>query len=188
MAKRKFNSNNNNKKKVEHRINRYIRVDEVRLVGDNLENSGDVVSTREALSLAETLELDLVEITPNANPPIAKILDYSKFLYEERKRKKDHEKKQKVNNKPMKEIRLTPNIGVNDLDTKKKKLEQFLVESHKVKLVIRYKGREMYVANAKEKGEVLLLNIADEMLEKCKVEALPKLQGKQMFLILAPLK
>lgn len=185
--KKKFN-NNNNSKKTEHRINQYIRVDEVRLVGENLDNPGDVIATRDALSLAESMELDLVEISPSAKPPVAKILDYNKFLYNERKRKKDQEKKQKENNKPMKEIRLTPNIGENDLKTKMNKVSEFLEEGHKVKFVIRYKGREMYVANAKEKGEFLLLKIAESFSENCKVEALPKLQGKQMFMSIAPNK
>lgn len=179
----------NKSKKVEdaHRINDRIRIDEVRLVGDNVNNPGEVIKTYKALELAKSMELDLVEISPSAKPPVVKILDYKKFLYEEKKHKKELEKKQKETNKPIKEIRLTPNISDNDLNTKKKKLEEFINDGHKVKLVIRYKGREMYVSNAKERGEILLLQIAETFSDNAKVEALPKLQGKNMFMTLSPL-
>lgn len=185
MAKKKFN-NKKREKKEEHRINHNIRVDHVRLVGDNVENAGEIVSTRDALETAKSMDLDLVEISPNAKPPVVKILDYNKFLYDEKKRKKEQEKKQKEANKPMKEIRMTPNISDNDLNTKSKKIVEFIEDSHKVKLVIRYKGRELYVANAKERGEVLLLKIADDLSDMVKVEAMPKLQGRNMFMTLAP--
>ena len=182
----KFKNVNVKIKKEEHRINDKIRVNEVRLVGDNIENPGNIIDTKKALELAISMELDLVEISPNVKPPIVKILDYDKFLYEEKKRIKDQVKKQKEKNKVLKEIRLSPNISENDLNTKKKKMEEFLEDGHKVKLTIKYKGRELYVPNAKERGELILLQIADNFAEMSKVEALPKLQGKNMFMTLTP--
>ena len=182
---RKNNKQKKYNKKL-HNINEDIRTNEVRLVGENVPNSGDVVPTTIAMGLANELELDLVEITPNAEPPVVKILDYKKFLYEEKKRKKEQEKRQKDANKTVKEVRLSLNISDNDLNTKKKKIGEFITELHKVKLSIKYKGREFYMENSKEKGEALMLTIADEFSEKSKVEALPKLQGRNMFMVLSP--
>ena len=176
----------NNSKKEEHRINDRIYAKEVRITGDNIDNAGEIVSTKDALDIARKLELDLVEISPNATPPVVKVLDYSKFLYEQRKRKKEQDSKSK--NKEMKEIRLGVNISDNDINTKKKKIEEFLIKGHKVKLTLRYKGREFYLPNAKEKGELMMLTIADDFAEICKPESLPKLAGRQMIMIINPKK
>jgi translation initiation factor IF-3 len=188
MKNNKYNKYNQNQNRTEHRINQTIRVPKVRLVGDNVENPGNVVDTAYAKQLAESMELDLVEISPNAEPPVVKILDYKKFLYEEKKRKKEQEKKSKENNKDLKEIRFTPNIGENDVNVKKKKIEEFLKDGHKVKLTVRYKGRELGIANTKSKGELILLSIAEDLSEICKVVEMPKLQGRNMYMNLAPKK
>lgn len=178
----------NTRKRPEHRINQHIKIPNVRLVGDNVENSGEVVKTSYAKQLAEKLNLDLVEISPNAEPPVVKILDYKKFLYEQKKRKKDQEKKAKDKNKDLKEIRFTPNIGENDILVKRNKIEELLNDGHKIKLTIRYKGREIGISNTKSKGELILLKIAEDLSDICKVVELPKMQGRNMYMNLAPKK
>ena len=127
-------------KKQEYRINEQIRVREVRLIDDEGEQNG-IMPTVEALKLAKERELDLVEVSPNANPPVCKILDYGKYKFEQEKKLRDSKKNQKV--LKLKEIRMQPKIGSGDLDTKAKHIQEFLDEGDKVKVTIRFRGREL---------------------------------------------
>jgi len=173
--------------KDKHNINQYIKSYEVRLVGDNIENSGDVLKTEEALSKAIRMGLDLIETSPNAKPPIVIIADYKKHLYNEEKKKKDLEKKQRENNKPVKEIQFTPNIGVADIETKTKQIREFLTANHKVKVVMKFRqGREMY--NSLTKGELVIYELINSLEDIAKPEDLPKLNGKLMIAMLSPKK
>ncbi len=166
-----------------HRINSYITTHEIRLVGDNIEQG--VYSNREALRLAQELHLDLVEISPNANPPVCRIVDYQKFLYEQKKREKENVQKQKLINKELKEIRFTANTDENDVEVKKKKIIEFLEKGHKVKTLVVFKGREI---QHKERGEYLLLSLANDIQEVGKIDSLPKLEGKNMHMMISPKK
>lgn len=170
------------KKEDEHRINDRIRgVSEVRLVGDNIEPS--VVSIEEAFKRAQQMELDLVEVVPNATPPVCRIVDYQKFLYE--KKKKDKELKAKTVKTILKEIRFGPNTDEHDFNFKVKHAIKFLDEGAKVKAYVHFRGRAIAY---KEKGEILLLKFAQELENHGKVEQMPKLEGNRMFLFLAPTK
>lgn len=180
-------SRNNNKKgnykkpnEPQHRINSKIRVKEVRLVGDNVEV--DIYSIEEALEIADSLELDLVEINPNAEPPICKVIDYEKFLYDKKKADKDQKKSQKKNQQ--KEIRFGPNTGDGDLEHKIRSAKKFLEEGLKVKVTVFFKGRTIV---HKERGEILLLRFADELSDCGVPESMPKLEGKRMNMLLKPL-
>ncbi len=164
---------------AEHKINQYITAGEVRLVGENVEVG--VYKLREALAIAEEQSVDLVEISPNADPPVCRVVDYKKFLYEQKKKKKEmkaNQVKQEV-----KEIRFGPNTDEHDFDFKVKHGEKFLQEGHKVRAFVFFKGRAIIY---KERGEVLLLQFAQRLQEVGKVEQLPKLEGKKMFLMMAP--
>lgn len=163
----------------EHKLNNLIRAREVRLVGDNVEPG--IVSIQEALRIAEALELDLIEISPNAEPPVCRIADYKKFLYEQKKKKK--ELKANSTKQEIKEIRFGPNTDDHDFDFKLKHAEKFLTEGNKVRAYVFFKGRAIVY---KERGEVLLLQFAQKLAEIGKVEQLPKLEGKKMFLLMAP--
>ncbi len=163
----------------EHKINEFIRAREVRLVGDNVEVG--VYSLSEALKIAEQQELDLVEISPNADPPVCKVVDYKKFLYEQKKKKK--EQKANQTKQEVKEIRFGPNTDEHDFDFKVKHAEKFLSEGNKVRAFVFFKGRAIVY---KERGEVLLLQFAQRLQELGKVEQLPKLEGKKMFLLMSP--
>jgi len=163
----------------EHKINHQIRAKEVRLVGDNLESG--VFSLSDAIKLANELELDLVEISPNAEPPVCKITDYKKFLYE--KKKKAKEMKANTTKSTVKEIRFGPNTDEHDFEFKVKHAENFLKDGHKVRAFVLFRGRAIIY---KERGEVLLLQLAQNVAEWGKVEQLPKLEGKKMFLLLSP--
>ncbi len=179
--------NNKFKKQAKHRINRYITSLEVRLIGDNIPNSGSVVYLDEALKLSQNMNLDLVEVSPNAKPPIVRIVDYNKFLYEEEKKQKELEKKQKENNKPIKEVQFTPNIGVADIETKTKNIRGFIKDNHKVKIVMKFKqGREM--KNLFEKGELIVYQLLKNLEDIAKPEALPKLIGKTISVTVNPKK
>ncbi|TAE85011.1 MAG: translation initiation factor IF-3 [Bacteroidetes bacterium] len=156
-----------------------IRAREVRLVGDNVEPG--IFSIQEALRLADELELDLIEISPNAEPPVCKIADYKKFLYEQKKKKK--ELKANSQKQEIKEIRFGPNTDDHDFEFKLKHAEKFLNEGNKVRAYVFFKGRAIVY---KERGEVLLLQFAQKLAEIGKVEQLPKLEGKKMFLLMAP--
>jgi translation initiation factor IF-3 len=163
----------------EHKINQYITAAEVRLVGDNIEMG--VYKLREALKIAEEQELDLVEISPNAVPPVCKVVDYKKFLYEQKKKKK--ELKANAVKQEVKEIRFGPNTDDHDFDFKVKHAEKFLQEGNKVRAFVFFKGRSIVY---KERGEVLLLQFAQRLQELGKVEQLPRLEGKKMFLLMSP--
>lgn len=163
----------------EHKLNELIRAREVRLVGDNVEPG--IVSIQTALKLANELELDLVEISPNAEPPVCRIIDYKKFLYEQKKKKK--EMKANAQKQEIKEIRFGPNTDEHDFEFKLKHAEKFLNEGNKVRAYVFFKGRAIVY---KERGEVLLLQFAQKLAEIGKVEQLPKLEGKKMFLLMAP--
>jgi translation initiation factor IF-3 len=153
----------------------------VRLVGDNVEVG--VYATPKALAIAEELELDLVEISPNAEPPVCKIIDYKKFVYEQKKREKAL--KAKASKVVIKEIRFGPNTDDHDYEFKKKHAEKFLKEGAKLKAYVFFKGRSIVY---KDKGEILLLKLAQELEEIGKVEQLPRLEGKRMTMFIAPKK
>lgn len=152
----------------------------MRLVGEDIES--DVYSLDVARRMAKERELDLVEIVPNADPPVCRIVDYQKFLYE--KKKKEKEVKAKTAKSVMKEIRFGPNTDEHDFNFKVKHAIKFLEEGAKVKAYVHFKGRTIAY---KEKGEIILLKFAQELEEYGKVEMLPKLEGNRMFLHLAPL-
>lgn len=164
-----------------HRINDFIRVSEVRLVGDNVEMG--VYSTDKAKDLARELELDLVEISPNAEPPVCKIMDYRKFLFE--KKKKEKEIKSKTQKTVIKEIRFGPNTDDHDFEFKAKHGEKFLKEGSKVRAFVFFRGRSIVF---KDRGELLLLKLAQRLEEFGAVEQLPKLEGKKMAIVIAPKK
>lgn len=153
----------------------------VRVVGDNIQTG--IFTIREALALAEEQHLDLVEISPSANPPVCKILDYKKFLFELKKKQK--EMKSKTAKVVIKEIRLGPNTDDHDFEFKLKHAIRFLQEGAKVKVDVFFRGRSIVY---KEQGEIILLKFAQELEEYGKVEALPKLEGKRMSMLVAPKK
>lgn len=171
---------NNNKMKNQYRVNGQIHVREVRVVSDG---GSEVMPTRKALDLARQQELDLVEISPNAQPPVCRIIDYSKFLYQQKKRQK--EMKQKQVKVEVKEIRFGPQTDDHDYQFKLKHAKEFLEEGNKVRAYVFFRGRSILF---KDQGEVLLLRFANDLEEVAKVEQLPKLEGKKMFLFLAPKK
>ena len=168
------------KKGNQYRINEQIRVREVRIVGDN---GSTVVPTRQALDMAHDQGVDLVEISPNANPPVCRLIDYSKFLYQQKKRAK--EMKQKQVKQEVKEIRFGPQTDEHDYNFKLKHAKEFLEEGNKVRAYVFFRGRSILF---KEQGEVLLLRFANDLEEYGKVESMPSLEGKKMFLYLAPKK
>lgn len=169
----------NIRKEAEHRINHFIRVPQVRLVGDNV--TMGVYSTQDALKMAQQLELDLVEISPQADPPVCKIIGYNKFLYD--KKKKEKEMKAKSKSAELKEIRFTPGTDEHDFDFKARHAENFLKEGNKVKAYVQFKGRAIMF---KERGELVLLKFAERLGEVGQVEGLPKLEGKRMLMVIAP--
>ncbi|WP_317235569.1 translation initiation factor IF-3 [Maribellus maritimus] len=166
----------------EHRINHKIRVPQVRLVGDNIENPG-IYPLREALRIADEMELDLVEISPKADPPVCKIIDYSKFLYQQKKKQK--EMKAKAVKVVVKEIRFGPQTDEHDFNFKLKHAEKFLKDGAKVKAFVFFKGRSILF---KEQGEILLLKLATALEELGTVEQMPKLEGKRMTMYISPKK
>jgi translation initiation factor IF-3 len=161
-------------------INERIRAKKVRVVGENVENPG-VYSLDEALKIAEELELDLVEISPNADPPVCKVIDFQKFLYQQKKKQK--EMKAKTTKVVVKEIRFGPHTDEHDYNFKLKHAEKFLLEGAKVKAYVFFKGRTIVY---KEDGEILLLRLAQDLEDFGKVEQLPRLEGKRMMIILSP--
>ena len=168
------------KKQNQYRVNEQIRVREVRIVG---ESGSTVMPTREALDMARQQGVDLVEISPNANPPVCRLIDYSKFLYQQKKRAKEMKAKQvKVE---VKEIRFGPQTDEHDYQFKLKHAKEFLEEGNKVRAYVFFRGRSILF---KEQGEVLLLRFANDLEEVGKVESMPSLEGKKMFLYLAPKK
>lgn len=170
----------NDKIKNQYRVNEHIRVREVRIVGDD---GSMVIPTRQALEMARVKGVDLVEISPNAQPPVCRLIDYSKFLYQQKKHAKEMKAKQaKVE---IKEIRFGPQTDEHDYNFKLKHAKEFLNEGNKVRAYVFFRGRSILF---KEQGEVLLLRFANDLEEFAKVEQLPKLDGKKMFLYLAPKK
>ncbi len=170
----------NDKIKNQYRVNEQIRVREVRIVGDS---GSTVVPTRQALDMARDQGVDLVEISPNANPPVCRLIDYSKFLYQQKKRAKEMKAKQvKVE---VKEIRFGPQTDEHDYQFKLKHAKEFLEDGNKVRAYVFFRGRSILF---KEQGEVLLLRFANDLEEYGKVESMPSLEGKKMFIYLAPKK
>ena len=172
-----------NQKKDEDglRINNEIRVPQVRLVGDNIAEPG-IYPIAKALKLADELELDLVEISATADPPVCKILDYQKYLYQQKKKAK--EMKSNASKVVIKEIRFGPNTDEHDFQFKLKHAMEFLQEGAKVKSSVFFKGRSIVYA---DQGEKLLLRFAVELEEYGRAEQMPKLEGKRMFMMIAPL-
>lgn len=178
---------------AEHRINEYIRVPELRLVGENLEEisetigrklePGSVYSTSDLKGWAEELGLDLVEISPNASPPVARIVDYNKFLYQ--KKKKEKELKANAVKQQLKEIRFGPETGDHDFDFKLRHAKNFLAEGNKVKAYVQFRGRAIVF---KDRGELLLLRFLKELEDFGAPEQLPRMDGKRMMVIIAPKK
>ncbi|PTM06452.1 MAG: translation initiation factor IF-3 [Bacteroidetes bacterium] len=160
-------------------MNQEITAREVRLVGDNVEVG--VYPTSKALTISEDLELDLVEISPKADPPVCKIIDYKKFLYEQKKREKVI--KANATKVVIKEIRFGPQTDEHDFEFKKRHAEKFLKEGAKLKAFVFFKGRSIVY---KDQGEILLLKLAQELEEFGKVEQMPQLEGKRMTMFIAP--
>jgi len=170
----------NDRNRDQHRTNEQIRAKEVRVVSDN---GSEVMPTRQALEMARQQGVDLVEISPNAQPPVCRIIDYSKFLYQQKKHAKEMKAKQvRVE---VKEIRFGPQTDEHDYNFKLKHAREFLTEGNKVRAYVFFRGRSILF---KEQGEVLLLRFANDLEDVGKVEQLPKLEGKKMFLYLAPKK
>jgi len=171
----------NDQVKELYRINDRIRIPEVRIVGENITNG--VYTITKALQMAEDMGLDLVEISPNANPPVCRITDYQKFLYQQKKRQK--EQKAKSVKVVVKEIRFGPQTDDHDYNFKLRHAKGFLEEGAKVKAYVFFKGRSILF---KEQGEVLLLRFANDLEDVGKVEQLPVLEGKRMIIMLTPKK
>ena len=165
--------------KQELPINGQIRAKEVQLIGDNGEKVG-VISLNEALEKAEEKNLDLVLVAPNANPPVCKIMNYGKYKFEQAKKEKEAKKKQK--SFEIKEIRVTPNIEEHDFSFKSKNAKKFIQDGNKVKITVRFRGREV---NNSKAGEVVLNKFIEDMSDIAVVEKAPKLEGRNMFTILA---
>jgi translation initiation factor IF-3 len=167
-------------RELEHRINEGIKVPRVRLVGDNV--TPEIYTTDEALRMAREQQLDLVEVVATADPPVCRIIEYQKFLYD--KKKKEKEIKAKTVKQIVKEIRFGPNTDEHDFNFKVKHAMNFLQEGNKVKAFVHFRGRTIAY---KEKGEIILLRFAQALEEFGKVESMPKLEGNRMLLFLAPL-
>ena len=165
-----------------HRVNDRIRATEFRLIGAEGENLG-VVTPAKAMDLAFDAGLDLVEISPNATPPVCKIMDFGKFKYEQQKRESEAKKKQKVIE--VKEIKFRPNTDTHDYDVKMRSIMKFLDEGDRVKITLRFRGREMA---HQELGRELLQRVATDVEEVAKVENMPKMEGRQMVMMIAPAK
>ena len=170
-----------NKLKVTYRVNAQIRVPQVRIVGDGIESQ--VVSTTRALQMADDMGVDLVEISPNAEPPVCRLIEFTKFIYQQKKHAKEVKAKQvKVE---VKEIRFGPQTDDHDYEFKLKHAKGFLSEGDKVKAYVFFKGRSILF---KEQGEVLLLRFAQDLEDYGKVESMPTLDGKRMAMYIAPKK
>ncbi len=179
MAVRRKRNFNRKPRGPEHNINDKIRAREVRVVGENIEPG--VYSTHKALEMAQEQGLDLVEISPKADPPVCKIVDYNKFLYE--KKKKEKELKAKSKTSEVKEIRFTPNTDEHDLEFKAKHAEKFLKEGNKVKCQVQFRGRNIIF---KDRGELLLLKFAERLSDYGSPENMPKMEGRRMTMMLTP--
>jgi translation initiation factor IF-3 len=162
------------------RYNQFIQAPKVRVIDENGENLG-VMFTREAFEQAQEVGLDLVEISPGADPPVAKFLDIGRFKYEAQKKANEQRKKQKT--QEIKEIKMRPNIDDHDYDTKMKKVVEFLEEGDKVKLTMRFRGREMAHGQL---GMAVLQRASEQVADIAKIEAHPRMEGRQMLMVLAP--
>lgn len=169
------------KKEAAHRINEHITAPMVRVVGDGMEAT--IMNVRDALKMAYDQGLDLVEISPNANPPVCKIIEYQKYLYEQKKKQK--EMKANSSKTVVKEIRLSPQIGEHDFNFLLKHAINFLQEGNKVKVEVFFRGRAIVY---KDQGEAQLLKFAQALLDYGKPESMPHLEGKKMMMIIAPKK
>ena len=167
------------RKEAEHRINHFIRAQQVRLVGENVEVG--IYSIQDALKMAQDQQLDLVEISPQVDPPVCKIIDYNKFLYDKKKKEKEMKAKSKVSE--VKEIRFTPNTDDHDFDFKAKHAEGFLKDGNKVKAYVQFKGRAIQF---QERGQLLLLKFAERLAEVAILENMPKMEGRRMLAMFAP--
>jgi translation initiation factor IF-3 len=167
-------------KELQHQVNEAIRAREVRLIGVSGEQLG-ILPLRDALRIAQEANLDLVSVAPQAKPPVCRVMDYGKFRYEQSKREKEARKNQKIIQ--VKEVRLSPTIDENDVQTKLKNVKKFLEKGDKVKLTIRFRGREI---THQEIGRKILDRLANEVKEMSEVERHPKLEGRQMIMILTP--
>ena len=166
--------------KLDHQLNEEINDKEIRLIGADGAQLG-IMSAERANEMAEEQGLDLVKISPNAVPPVCKIMDYSKFCYDQKKREKDAKKNQRV--VEIKEIRMSPSIDTNDLNTKIKSAMKFLGDGNRVKVSVRFRGREMAHTNI---GEKLLMDFAEACTEVANMEKNPKLEGRFMAMFLTP--
>lgn len=180
MQKRNFNKGPI-RKKNEHRLNKEITAPKVRVVGEELE--AEVMTVEEALALAQEKEVDLVEISPNADPPVVRLVDYNKFLYE--KKKRDKEQKAKSKQSEIKEIRFTPNTDDHDFEFKAKHAIKFLQDGDKVKCFVQFKGRGILF---QDRGELLLLKFAEKLADYGVLESMPKMEGRRMLAIFSPKK
>ena len=167
-------------KKDGPRVNEDIEVPQVRLVDENGEQVG-VVSIDEALQRAADVQLDLVEVSPNAEPPVCKIIDYGKLKYQEQKKKNEARKKQKIIE--VKEIKLRPNIDTHDYDVKMRSARRFIDDGDKVKVTLRFRGREMA---HQDLGAQVLERVREELDEIAKVEQMPKMEGRQLVMVMSP--
>lgn len=192
MARRRNNYNRKREEAPQFRINYQIKVPEIRLVGDNLaelsekvgkEITSDIYPTRQVLKWADIMELDLVEISAKAKPPVCRIIDYKKFLYD--KKKKEKEIKARAVKTVIKEIRFGPNTDDHDFDFKLRHAKGFLEDGAKVKAYVHFKGRSIVF---KDRGELLLLRFLKELDEYGAAEALPKLEGRRMTVMISPKK
>jgi translation initiation factor IF-3 len=174
------NHNFKNFRKPLHRINSQIRNEEVRVLLDDGEQLG-VMKTQDAINVAKDRKMDLVEIAPNNNPPVCKIIDYGKFKYQEQKKKNEAKKKQKTIE--TKELKLRPGTGDHDYQVKIKNAQKFLKEGNRVKFSLRFKGREMEHSNL---GIDMLKRVKSDLEELIRVEMEPKIEGRQAFLVVAP--
>ena len=162
------------------RYNEFIQSQKVRVIDENGENLG-VMYTREAMAQAQEIGLDLVEVSPNADPPVAKFLDVGKYKYEAQKKANIARKSQKT--QEIKEIKMRPNIDDHDYDTKMKKVFEFIEEGDKVKVTLRFRGREMAHGQL---GMLVLQRVQADVVEVAKVEQHPRMEGRQMLMVLAP--
>jgi len=163
-------------------VNEKIRADEIRLIGAEGENVG-VVTPARGMEMADDVGLDLVEISPNASPPVCKIMDFGKFKYETQKRESEARKKQKIIE--IKEVKFRPNTDVHDYDVKMRNVVKFLSNGDKVKVTMRFRGREMAHL---ELGRALLERVADDIIEIGKIDAMPRVEGRQMIMMVSPSK
>lgn len=170
-------------KEFSNRINDQIRTTSVRLVGDNVEQG--IYNIKEALLISNDLDLDLIEINPKSDPPVCKIEDYNKFLYNKKKKQKEIEKNNKSNKVDLKEMRFTPNTDDHDFNFKKNHIINFIKNGDRVRAYVFFKGREI---THKDRGEYLLLKLADEVSDIAIIEGMPKLDGNKMTIFLKPKK